>query len=171
MKKLVLATVTTMLVSGALMSGTAFAQRYDRDDRRDDRYEAARGRFDEGDRIPYAYMQGGKYIYYDWRTAGLSRPSRGYAWMKIGDQYLLANQRTGEIDEVRPVRATRTRWVEGGRVPYEYMQGGKYIFYNWRSADLPRPPSGMAWMKIGDTLLLADQRSGRIDEVRPMRRW
>lgn len=166
MKNILLTTIAI-----ALLSGTAHAQRYDdrydRYDRSAPRYEQ-RDRFAEGDRIPYSYMKGGAYIYYDWRNAGLERPRRGYAWMKIGNQLLLADQQTGEIAEARPLRSVRVEWREGGRVPYEYMQGGRYIEYNWRGADLSPPPSGYAWMRIGDVYLLADQKSGRIEQVRPI---
>lgn len=164
MKKFLLATI-----AAALLSGTAYAQRYDsRDWDRDGwRYEQ-RGHYQEGDRVPYEFMRGGRYIYYDWRNTGLQRPPRGYAWMKIGDQFLLADQQSGRIVDTRPVRSTRLAWREGGRVPYEYMRGGRYIEYNWRRAGLEPPPPGYQWMRIDDVYILADQQSGRIDDVRPV---
>lgn len=167
MKKLLL---TTMAI--ALLSGTAYAQRYDARDRdRAPRYEQQRGHYEEGDRIPYEFMKGGKYIYYDWRNAGLRRPERGEAWMKIGDQLLLADQRSGRISDTRPLRSIRLAWREGGEVPYEYRVGGKYIHYDWRGAGLPPPPSGYQWMRIDDAFILADQRTGLIRDVQPARRW
>lgn len=171
MKKLLL---TTLAIS--LLAGPAFAQRYDSRDRDRDgprneqRYEQRgdrRGGYDEGDRVPYGFMKGGKYIYYDWRNTGLQRPPRGFAWMKIGDQFLLADQKSGLITDTRAVRSTRVTWREGGMVPYEYRVGGKYIEYNWRRAGLSPPPSGYQWMRIDDAYILADQQSGRIEDVRP----
>jgi len=169
MKKILLTTIAIALLSGTALAQRYDAQRYDGRAAPAPRYEQ-RGRFDEGDRIPYDYMKGGKYIYYDWRNAGLERPPRGYAWMKIGDQLLLADQQSGRITETAPVRAIRLRWTEGGIVPYDYRKGGHYIEYNWRGAELTPPPSGYAWMRIGDVYLLADQQSGRIEKIRPVRR-
>lgn len=182
MKKLILG-VTAL----ALLSGTAFAQNYNRDryDGRDNssRYDSrgsndrdGRGRdsfrqdtFRPGGTIPYQYRAGGHYAFYDWRGAGLAEPRGPFHWFKIGDQYILADQHTGKISDVRPVRGERIRFVEGGVVPYEYRVGGKYIYYDWQGAGLKRPQRGYQWMHIGDFYVLADQQNGNIADVKPDR--
>jgi Ni/Co efflux regulator RcnB len=77
-----------------------------------DSFECLRGRgrgrpsLTAGDRLPSNYMQN-RYIYYDWRDSGLSPPPRGYRWMIIDDQYVLAGSRTGVIAEIRDVSRHR----------------------------------------------------------------
>ena len=184
MKKLILGAVAL-----ALLSAPAFAQNYNRDRResgrdngprseqRNDNDRSDRGRdtfrpgdsFHAGGTIPYQFRVGGHYAFYDWRGAGLKAPRAPYHWFKIGDQYLLADQHTGKIIDVREVGRSRLSFVEGGIVPYEYRVGGKYIYYDWYRAGLKRPPRGFEWMLIGDSLVLADQQNGTIAEVRPER--
>ena len=182
MKKLILGATAL-----ALLSGTAFAQNYNRDrndgpryDQRDNNDRNDRGQdtfrqetFRVGGTIPYQYRAGGHYVFYDWRGARLAEPRGAYLWFKIGDQYILADQHTGKISNVRPVAAQRLRFTEGGVVPYEYRVGGKYIYYDWQSAGLKRPQRGYQWMLIGDTYVLANQQNGNISDVQPQRdrRW
>ena len=171
MKTLVVGAVALAFLTGS----AAFAQRYDaRPSDRDARpgygdrrgSDEQRGSWSEGDKIPYEYMKGGKYIAYNWGENGLPRPPRGYAWMEINDHFYLANQQSGLIRDVRDGRERRASLREGSQVPYDLMQGGKYIHYQWREAGLSAPPPGYAWMKIGAQYFLADQKSGLIREVR-----
>ena len=103
-------------VALALLGSPAFAQRYDRDFRDGPRYgrdweprhrDWEPRRLHEGGTVPYEYRQGGHYIYYDWRDAGLRRPPRGFEWMLIDNQFLLADQHTGYILDVRRARNIR----------------------------------------------------------------
>ena len=173
MKKLILGAAAF-----ALLTGSAFAQNTynrDRDSGRDSspRYEdrgQTRGdrgaeTFRTGGTIPYEYRAGGHYAFYDWRGARLPQPRGPNHWFKIGGVYVLADQHTGKISDVRPVAAERIRFVEGGIVPYEYRVGGKYIYYDWQRAGLKRPQRGYQWMHIGDTYVLANQQNGRISDV------
>ncbi len=80
MKKLVLSAFGLML-----MASPAFAQR--------DRH------FETGDRLPREFRQDA-YVFEDWRDAGLRTPPRGYQWMQVGDQYLLASRRDGKVADV-----------------------------------------------------------------------
>lgn len=173
--------VVSSLLLAFLAGSPAFAQRYDaqRDYRdsgrsgRDARESDQRGdqrelSLKEGDTVPYDLRVGGHHIHYAWRESGLRQPPEGYAWMLIGDDYLLADQRSGLIREVRKVheqREQRASLSEGGKVPYAYMEGGHYIDYQWRENGLRPPPRGYAWMRIGDQFVLADQRSGFIKDI------
>ncbi|MGE4064388.1 MAG: RcnB family protein [Rhodospirillaceae bacterium] len=182
MKKLVLGTVAMTL----LMSSGAFAQSYydrdrvdgpryerdrDRDVRRDDRGDFRRedrdGRWRVGGTVPYELRSGGRYIHYDWAGVGLERPPRGYQWLRIGDSYVLTDQRNGHILDVENARGRRAVWTEGGVVPAEMRSGGRYIHYDWRGAGLRRPPEGFAWMHLDNAFVLADQHTGKIIDVEP----
>ena len=96
-------------VALTMLGSPAFAQRYDRGfwegPRHNRDWRAVR--LHEGGTVPYEYRSGGHYIYYDWRDAGLRRPPRGYEWMLIGDQFLLADQHTGFILDARRARNIR----------------------------------------------------------------
>ncbi len=111
-------------------------------------------------------MKGGQYITYNWGENGLQRPPTGYAWMKIGEQFYLADQQSGQIRDVKDARRERPALREGGQVPYDLMVGGKNIYYQWRESGLPKPPNGYAWMRFGQQYFLANQKSGLIKEVR-----
>lgn len=80
------------------------AQYRDRDDR-DFRFRA-------GERLPRQFRDD-RYAYYDWRESNLQRPPRGYRWMLIGDEYVLASIANGTIRTVVPVR----------RADYDYDYG------------------------------------------------
>ncbi len=173
MKKLILGAAAF-----ALLSGSAFAQNtYNRDRDNGPRYEDRGGprgdrttdTFRPGGTIPYEYRAGGHYAFYDWRGAGLPQPRGANHWFKISGQYVLADQHTGKISDVRRVTAEPLRFREGGVVPYEYRVGGKYITYDWRGMGLDRPPRGYQWMHIGDMYVLANQQNGMIKDVEPER--
>lgn len=51
-----------------------------------------------GGYLPPAYRQG--YVIYDYGHYGLRRPPYGYAWRRVGDDYVLAALATGLILEV-----------------------------------------------------------------------
>lgn len=95
-------------VALTLFGAPAFAQRYNGDweGPRHDRDYGPR-RLHEGGTVPYEFRQGGRYIYYDWRDAGLRRPPRGYEWMLIGNQFVLAHQHNGFILDARRARNIR----------------------------------------------------------------
>lgn len=75
-----------------------------RDDRRDDRREARRGagpRHDlyRGQRLPANYHHK-QYVVDNWRAHRLSAPPRGYHWVQVGNDYVLAAIATGIIASV-----------------------------------------------------------------------
>lgn len=75
-----------------------------RDDRRDDRREARRGagpRHDlyRGQRLPASYHHR-QYVVDNWRSHRLSAPPRGYHWVQVGNDYVLAAIATGIIASV-----------------------------------------------------------------------
>jgi Ni/Co efflux regulator RcnB len=79
---------------------------YDRrDDRRDDRradvyYYGARGpEGHRGGRLPAQY-RGHQYVVNDWRGHRLSAPPRGYQWVQVGNDYVLAAIATGIIAQL-----------------------------------------------------------------------
>ena len=96
-------------VALALLGSPALAQNRDRDFWEGPRHDRdwQQRRLHEGGIVPYEFRQGGRYIYYDWRDAGLRRPPRGYEWMLINNQLLLADQHTGFIRDVRRARNIR----------------------------------------------------------------
>ncbi len=194
MKTVVLGAVALSLLAGtALTVPAASAQQhsdrsynaadYDRDDdgyqryrgeRYEDRYDRAdrgRGGLREGGIVPYNLRAGGHYIHEDWRGSGLRRPPRGASWLKIGGDFILADDRTGRILDVENARGRPAVWTEGGVVPYEFRVGGKYIHYDWRGAGLPPPRRGQAWLHLGDAFVLADTHTGRIADVRDDDGW
>ncbi|HBF50550.1 MAG TPA: hypothetical protein DDX04_09515 [Massilia sp.] len=74
-----------------------------RDDRRDDR-QARRGagpRHDlyRGNRLPANYHHK-QYVVDNWRSHRLSAPPRGYHWVQVGNDYVLAAIATGIIASV-----------------------------------------------------------------------
>ena len=79
------------------------ARRDYRDDRRDER-RAARGagpRHDlyRGGRLPATYHNR-QYVVDNWRSHRLSAPPRGYHWVQVGGDYVLAAVATGIIASV-----------------------------------------------------------------------
>lgn len=161
-------------VAMSLLTSSAWAQRYDssrdtrpqydNEDRRGNRDESS-GDYRKGGSIPYELLKGGRYIHYDWAGVGLRRPPREHQWLHIGNQFILADQRDGRIVDITSDRR-RAVWTRGGIVPSDLTAGGQHIHYEWRRDGLPRPPQGYAWMRLGDSFVLADQRSGKIRDVR-----
>ncbi|XYJ09651.1 RcnB family protein [Telluria sp. B2] len=75
-----------------------------RDDRREERREARRGagpRHDlyRGQRLP-AHFHHRQYVVDNWRAHRLSAPPRGYHWVQVGNDYVLAAIATGIIASV-----------------------------------------------------------------------
>ena len=175
MKKFVLGTLAMTL----LMSSGAFAQRfdstprdrYDRHERSDDREFRREERWHVGGTVPYQYRVGGKFVHEDWAGVGLRRPPRGHSWLKIGARFILADDRSGRILDVESARGRQAVWTRGGVVPYDLRVGGKHVHYDWRGVGLRRPPDGFAWMRLGQAYVLANQRSGKILDVEPVRRY
>lgn len=75
-----------------------------RDERREERREARRGagpRHDlyRGQRLPANYHHR-QYVVDNWRAHRLSAPPRGYHWVQVGNDYVLAAIATGIIASV-----------------------------------------------------------------------
>ena len=75
-----------------------------RDERREERREARRGagpRHDlyRGQRLPANYHHK-QYVVDNWRAHRLSAPPRGYHWVQVGNDYVLAAIATGIIASV-----------------------------------------------------------------------
>lgn len=174
-------------VAMSLLTTSAWAQRYDSsrdtrpqydrdygDDRGDRDYrgdrEERRDGYREGGTVPYEFLKGGRYIHYDWAGVGLRRPPRDHQWLHIGNQFILADQRNGRILDTTTDRR-RAVWTPGGVVPSDLTAGGRHIEYDWRSEGLPRPPQGYAWLRLDNTFVLADQRTGKIRDVREADGW
>ncbi|WP_219214617.1 RcnB family protein [Variovorax boronicumulans] len=120
----------TAIVAGVLalcMAGSAFAQdrRWDdrgpqhRDQRQDQRYNQRNDRQDyrdgrfadrrgypqphvewrRGGRVPTEY-RGRNYVVNDWRSYRLQAPPRGYQWVGVGGDFVLAAIATGVIAQI-----------------------------------------------------------------------
>lgn len=74
----------------------------DRDRRGDERI------YQRGERLPRQFRDNA-YVYYDWRESNLPRPPRGFRWMLIGDQYVMASIANGTIRDVRYTEAWEER--------------------------------------------------------------
>jgi len=69
-------------------------------DRRDVYYYGARGpEWHRGGRVPAQY-RGHQYVVNDWRGHHLSAPPRGYQWVQVGNDYVLAAIATGIIAQL-----------------------------------------------------------------------
>lgn len=69
-------------------------------DRRDVYYYGARGpEWHRGGRVPAQY-RGHQYVVNDWRGHRLSPPPRGYQWVQVGNDYVLAAIATGIIAQL-----------------------------------------------------------------------
>jgi surface antigen len=64
--------------------------------------------FERGERLP-RNLRAEAYVYRDWRQSNLPRAPRGFRWMMIGDQYILASVANGQIREVRYTEAWQER--------------------------------------------------------------
>jgi Ni/Co efflux regulator RcnB len=74
---------------------------YDRDHGRQDHYYyGARGpEWHRGGRLPQTYRSH-QYVVNDWRGHHLSAPPRGYQWVQVGNDYVLAAIATGIIAQL-----------------------------------------------------------------------
>ncbi len=52
-----------------------------------------------GERLPREYW-GGQYVVGDWRARHLRPPPRGYHWVRVGNDYVLAAIATGLIADL-----------------------------------------------------------------------
>lgn len=69
-------------------------------DRQDVYYYGARGpEWRRGGRVPAQY-RGHQYVVNDWRGHHLSAPPRGYQWVQVGNDYVLAAIATGIIAQL-----------------------------------------------------------------------
>lgn len=71
-------------------------QRYDFGPRNYPRGAGPEHRFHRGDRLPPEY-RGRHYVVNDWRGHHLNAPPRGYQWVQVGGDYVLAAIATGII--------------------------------------------------------------------------
>lgn len=55
-------------------------------------------------------------------------------------------------------------WRDGDFLPFDWY-GPRYRLSDWWAYDLPWPPPGYDWVRIGDDVLLVDRYSGRIVQV------
>lgn len=104
---------------------------YRGDDRRD--YDRRRDDHDfkRGDRLPRG-LRDKHHVYYGWRESNLPRPPRGYQWLMIGDQYVLASISNGRVREVRDVeRVERRADREERRARREYSRAEREA--QWRA--------------------------------------
>jgi Ni/Co efflux regulator RcnB len=69
---------------------------YDRDGRHDNGHHYGWAR---GQRLPQQYW-GGSYVVTDWRARHLRQPARGYRWVRVDNNYVLAAIATGLIADV-----------------------------------------------------------------------
>ena len=97
MKTLLLAAVGLSVLGGA----AAQAQPYDRHDRIVERHDAIRAdrHWARGQRLPREYWGGG-YVVSDWRVRHLRPPPRGYHWVRVDNNYVLAAAATGLIADI-----------------------------------------------------------------------
>lgn len=58
----------------------------------------------------------------------------------------------------------------GERLPRQ-LRDKRYVYYDWRESNLPRPPQGFQWMMIGDQYVMASIANGQIRDVRYIERW
>ena len=85
--------------------GRGFDRRGDRQDFRDGRhvdrrgFPAPRAEWRRGGRVPTEY-RGRNYVVNDWRGHHLNAPPRGYQWVGVGGDYVLAAIATGLIAQI-----------------------------------------------------------------------
>jgi Ni/Co efflux regulator RcnB len=73
---------------------------YGRNERQDNVYYGARGpEWHRGGRMPQQYRSH-QYVVNDWRGHHLSAPPRGYQWVQVGNDYVLAAIATGIIAQL-----------------------------------------------------------------------
>lgn len=82
-----------------------YNQRNDRQDYRDGRFADRRGypqphvEWRRGGRVPTEY-RGRNYVVNDWRSYRLQAPPRGYQWVGVGGDFVLAAIATGVIAQI-----------------------------------------------------------------------
>jgi surface antigen/Ni/Co efflux regulator RcnB len=57
----------------------------------------------------------------------------------------------------------------GDRLPRS-LRDKRYVYYDWRESNLPRPLQGYQWLLIGDQYVLASIANGQIRDVRDVER-
>lgn len=93
------AIIIGMCALSVLAAQPSFAQRNDRDNDRNERFDRDRDRdrdrddwrrprWERGDRVPPQF-RGNRYVVSDWRRAHLSPPPRGHRWVMVDDNYYL----------------------------------------------------------------------------------
>lgn len=105
-----------VLAALCLLTGSgAFAQnRYEGLPYRQDYRQEVRGGivWSRGDRLPRYYL-GGEFAVADYWGNNLERPPRGYLWVRVNNQFILARSSNGDIREVVRI-ADRTERDWGG---------------------------------------------------------
>jgi Ni/Co efflux regulator RcnB len=113
MKTLIIAAATLSLLGGAAAQAQTHYDRHDdhsydrhdsrsydrHDDRSYDRDRRDGHRWARGQRLPRTYW-GGHYVVSDWRARHLRPPPRGYHWVRVNNDYVLAAVATGLIADI-----------------------------------------------------------------------
>jgi Ni/Co efflux regulator RcnB len=92
MKKAVIAQLVIVSLLGT--SGAAFAQQHN-----DDHHGVPHNDWHKGERLPAEYRDH-NYVVDDWHEHGLHAPPRGYQWVGVNGDYVLAAVATGVIASV-----------------------------------------------------------------------
>ena len=75
--------------------------------------------------------------------------------------------------------ASSIQFVQYGRDDHDFKRGERlprhlrdkrYVYYDWRESNLPRPPQGYQWMMFGNQYVLASIANGQIRDVRHVER-
>lgn len=65
---------------------------------------------------------------------------------------------------IRPLHYYTHVWAFGEFLPGTWF-GPDYVIEDWWNYDLPAPPPGFDWVRVGDDALLVDEYTGRIVQV------
>lgn len=91
-------------------------------------------------------------------------PSRDFSSARNYHQNFNASRRFHGPAYVRPSGFYARRWTWGMTLPGLFW-GRQYWLTDYTIYDLPPPPFGAIWVRVGDDALLIDQTSGTIIEV------
>ena len=65
---------------------------------------------------------------------------------------------------MRPPHFYAHIWSFGEFLPQSWY-GPEYVIEDWWDFDLPAPPYGYVWVRVGDDALLVDDYDGRVVQV------
>jgi len=69
-----------------------------------------------------------------------------------------------------PIGFYAFNWSFGDFLPQGWY-GPDYLLYDWWNYDLPYPPPGYDWVRVGDDALLVDSYTGRVVQVVRLLFW